>query len=517
MRLLAHAAVTGCALGLLLLATAAATSPRRGQFTILHTNDWHGHALPAPARDGSPAMGGVVAVHAAFQRVKAQVGAENVLTLDAGDLLTGAPGVELLENGVLGATFMRAWSAVGYDAWTVGNHDFDAGVENLLGLLALAKPPCLVANLERVQDGKPFLPVASTQTFQRGGLRVGVMGLTTADLARLTNAKTRAAMRARPLLDAARPLAQALRERCDVVVAVSHGGVDADRALARELPLLDVIVGGHSHTRMTSPVVEGRTLVVQAGAHAREYGRLDLVVEGGKVVRHNWALLPAVADGAVAPPEMAEPLARIQAHVEGMRKEVLGETTHPLGSGDYHGESPVGSFVADAVRDATRAEVGVMNAGGIRSDLPAGKVSLAHVVNMLPADDQLVVMRLTGSQLVAVCRHNAQSAVTRDHGALQFSGLQYRWRLTGVDGKTSVAVGEVVVAGKPVDLGKTYAVGTTRFIATEQPVKYLGMTPATVEPTGASVRGAVVSSLRKGPVSPPPPGRVVQEPAPGPR
>jgi len=189
---------------------------------------------------------------------------------------------------------------------------------------------------------------------------------------------------------------------------------------------------------------------------------------------------------------------------------VLGETTHALKRGDYYREHDCGSFVADAIRLATKADVAFINSGGVRSEFPQGKITRAHLLEVLPFDDELGTFEASGAELEAICRHNALAAITRDHGILQVSGLRYRYRRTA-GGKPEIL--SVEVGGKPVEREKKYLCATNRFLLFEQAEKYFGAAPAGRKKLETKIQDAVAAAFKNGPVERPDRGRIREEKA----
>ncbi|HVY61128.1 MAG TPA: 5'-nucleotidase C-terminal domain-containing protein, partial [Planctomycetota bacterium] len=350
--------------------------------------------------------------------------------------------------------------------------------------------------------------------FEKGGLKVGVIGLVTDDLPRLASAETLAGLKILSLEEAARPLAEKLKKECDLVVVLAHEGHEEDRKLARAVPQIDVIVGGHDHKRLTTPETEGNCLILDAGCNGREYGRLDLVVDAGKVVSWKGGLHPAEAEGVTANALMAEPLARIEKRIDELEHEVLGETTRALSRGNYYQETACGSFVAEALKEAAKVDVGLMNSGGIRSDFPKGKVTRADLLKVMPNDSKIRAFEVTGAELEAICLFNANAAIKQDHGVLQVAGLRYRWKRekTDPEGRTMTArLLKLEVGGKPLDPAKTYTCASGEFIVDAQAVKYFGFAPKKVWSVEPTIHEALVAAFKRGPIEQPDRGRMWEE------
>jgi 2',3'-cyclic-nucleotide 2'-phosphodiesterase (5'-nucleotidase family) len=492
----------------------APARPEKAVLTILHTNDWHGNAFAERRgrKDTNALTGGVVACAAAVAKIRAErPGA--VLVLDGGDLVSGHPAASFVDDGVTGAAFVKLWAMIGFDAWVVGNHDLDHGQQNLRTLIGLVKPQALSANVQKADGSGPAVPTLPYKVFEAAGLKVGVVGLTTGDLPRLLPAAALAGVKVVEPAEAARPIVAELRPKVDVLLALTHLGVEADLALAKAVPGFDAIVGGHSHTRLDKEKIEGTTVIVQAGARGRELGRLDLTVEHGKVSGHEYRLLPLPLDEAAAPKEVVEASKKLEARVAELDAEVLGETTHALKRGNYYGPTDAGSFIADAIRAAAGTDVGFINSGGVRAEFPQGKVTRATLLAVMPFDDELSTFEASAKDLWTICRTNATAAALGNkggHGILQVSGLRYRWRR---EGKKAV-VTSVEVGGKPVpehDESAKFTCGTNEFLAFEQAAKYFGFEPASRKKLTTTLQAALVAAFKNGPVELPDHGRIREE------
>ena len=241
-------------------------------FCILHTNDMHSELIPhSPAVDyrpeeESPAIGGFARLATAVNEIrenKIKEG-EPVLLFDAGDFLGGAAFAWLALNGY--AAELTLMQRMGYDAVAIGNHEYDYGADVLAQYLLQAGYPeahqktlVLASNTE----APPEHPLAASSLYRKtgmfeleNGLKVGVFGLIGKDAIQLLGETGNV-----QFLDQHEAARQAVdeleRQGADVIVAISHSGVEEDRELAREVPGIDVIVGGHCHTALDKPVLQG--------------------------------------------------------------------------------------------------------------------------------------------------------------------------------------------------------------------------------------------------------------------
>ena len=217
---------------LLPLLACSSSPPRSGELSILHINDLHGRVHPERATwlDGDPAIGGLLRIDA---RVRWHREQGPVLFLDGGDQLSGTPEAELEPH-----TLAQLLGLMELDAWTVGNHEFDKGWEAAQDYIAQHPVPALSANLE----GPEFRGLAPSRVIERGGVRVGVIGGMTEGLPRVVGREALGPVRAGDLVEAVRAEALRLDPLTDLLVALTHNGVEDDRVLAREVPELMTIV-----------------------------------------------------------------------------------------------------------------------------------------------------------------------------------------------------------------------------------------------------------------------------------
>lgn len=475
--------------------------------TIFHTNDTHAgmFARPADWRDDGRPVGGIVALahHLAEQRRSAPAD----LLVDAGDFMTGNPVCNLREDGVPGAAIARLFNALDYDVGLVGNHEFDIGLADLQRLLPRFGHPVLAADI--VDDAGRAVFRDEPVVLERGGVRVGILGVSCAEMTEVVAPSRFPGLRMAPQAPLLRRQAAQLDPVTDLLVVLTHNGLDKDRELAAELAGagIDVIVGGHSHTRMRQPEVVEGILIVQAGSALTNLGRLDLRVEDDRIAGYDGRLVSLWADSLDASGELDGIAALVYGYEDQVRDQygrVLGTLATDLRRG--RGESALGDWLADVLREAAGADVGVINSGGIRRDLVAGPVTALHIHEVLPFANSLVTVRMSGRELAAVADWNAAAQVSGDHGILQVSGLAYAI-MTDQDGAPARA-GEVTVGGRPLDPEASYLVAMPDFVAMMAPV-YLGCPNPAATDTGRELSQVAAEAVqRAGTVAAPAGGRI---------
>jgi 5'-nucleotidase len=482
---------------------------------ILATCDQHGHV------DQAPRLGH----YFAEERAKAP---GRVVAVDGGDMFQGT----LVSNLHEGAAMVHALNALGYSAAAVGNHEFDFGPvgphstpvtpdENARGALMErmheAKFPMLSANVVDAKSGQLMTKAFTVVTVD--GVKLGIVGGTAEDTPRTTNPKNLIGLKVLPLAPAVGDAARAARKAgATVVIAVVHAGGNCPRAgeltdksppdvggcegdaesfrLARALAArkdggrVEAIFGGHTHQGVTA-VVDGIP-VLQAYDNGRAFSKLELEVDDkGKPTGHFVAHSPerVEANGAVDA-AVAAAVAADLAEVEQMKARKVGVTLPSVFRRAYRAESPLGNLVADEIRKATHADVGLTNGGGLRADLPPGELTYGALFEALPFDNRLATLTLTASALKQLLARN----FAHDKGILSVSGIRARARCEA----GAIAVELLRSDDKPIADATTLTIGTTDFLANGG--DDFGPTVATAAPSfpeSEPVRDVVAASLGK--------------------
>jgi 5'-nucleotidase/UDP-sugar diphosphatase len=460
--------------------------------TLFHTNDTHSYFLPRPAvwRDDGRLVGGVIPLAWHLEDQRQNVTAD--IFLDAGDFMTGNPVCNLEEDGTPGVAVARMMNLLGYDVGVIGNHEFDIGSENVEKLVRQFDFPMLAGDIVD-EKGRPVFrrePVI----LERGGLKIGVMGVSCDGMEDVVMPSRLGGFTMTGQAELARQLAADIDHKTDLIVLITHNGVDGDKELARQLEGsgIDIIVGGHSHTRLKQPELEGGILIVQAGSKMTNLGRLDLKVEDDRVVQYNGRLVDLWSDGTYANPELTKLVQGYEHKVMDEFGQQIGTAPHDLKKG--RGESNLGNWLADAMRTSAGADVAFVNSGGIRKAIKAGPVTALDIHEMLPFANALVTVELTDRQLATVIQANADGAVGGKHGILQVSGISYTFRKA--PGGETAEVEEILVGGAPLKAGGVYTVAMPDFVAMMAHV-YLNIEIPATEDVGITMAAAAVQAVRE--------------------
>ena len=418
--------------------------------TILHINDFHGWLLPPPSGPGKPEVGGLAHLAAEVKKERTLM----TLFLAGGDLMQGSN----LSNLNLGRPVIEALNLMGLDASAVGNHELDFGLDVLRARAVEARFPFLAANIK----GSDIWSASVVR--QVGPVRVALFGLTTTETPVATHPRNVAGLTFLQPDEVAKEMVAKLRSEADIVVLLSHLGFDEEEKLAAAVPGIDVIVGGHSHTRIETPVRVGDTLVLQAYEKGKCLGRLDLKLDGTRVVGHDYRLIPITPESG-SDEAVAELVEHYRRGLDQKLSERVGSATVEL-VGDVErvrsGETNLGDLIADIIRNASGADVAIMNGGGIRSSIPAGVVTVGAVYNVLQFDNYILSVSLSGREMRQALEVGVGRVEMRDGGFPQVSGLAFTFDRRAPAGQR---VRDVTVGGKPLEEGCQYVVATNDFLA----------------------------------------------------
>jgi 5'-nucleotidase len=299
-KFLTGTAVFGAALALPRALRLADVEAAQGEtiITILHTNDTHSQIDPLPANDRNAGMGGVARRATLVKKIRRAN--PNTLLVDAGDVFQGTP----YFNFFKGEVEYKAMSAIGYDVGTLGNHEFDNGVDALAAALKFADFDIVSANYD--VKGTPLETKVKPYVVKTvGGIRVGLFGLGISAVGLIAPANFKGVTYVDPII-AARDVVKTLREkeRCSFIVAMSHLGYSerprqgsvSDGVVASQVDGIDFIASGHTHTFMKQPVMQkqpcgAETMIFQVGKSGINLGRVDFTFRSGKVVAKRGGLV----------------------------------------------------------------------------------------------------------------------------------------------------------------------------------------------------------------------------------
>jgi 5'-nucleotidase len=456
------------------------------QLRILHTNDVHdrvesvtkyNNSCDAKGEADGKCFGGYARLATAARDARAQGG--NVVLLDAGDQFQGS----LFYTTYKGTLTAELMALAGYQAMTIGNHEFDDGPENLVRFIENSKIPVLSSNLMAGPGSPLHNKVKAYTVLEVGGQKIGIIGLTTEETPEissigpdLTFMKSEEALRI--------AVAKLKLEGINKIIVLGHDGSYRDLEIAKRVDGIDVIVGGHDHLLFSNtaknasypyPLVEHTpngdpVLIVQAYAYSRYLGDLNVTFDDdGKPVK--WQGEPITLDSSIK--QAPDILAAIEAKrgpVDAIRTTIVGDFSAPAdGSREScrSKECAMGDLVADAM--LTKAghgyQIAIQNGGGVRASIDAGQVDMGEVMTVLPFQNTLATFKLSGKDIVSSLEHGVSGVADGKGQFPQVAGLKFDLDLGAADG---ARVSNVMVvengSATPIDPDKLYGVVTNDFM-----------------------------------------------------
>jgi 2',3'-cyclic-nucleotide 2'-phosphodiesterase (5'-nucleotidase family) len=433
------------------------------QIRVLETTDFHGAILGgAKDRRSGRAYGGTTALAAWIEHERGE-NPEGTVLLDGGDIFQGT----MISNLQFGRPVVEQMDLLQYTAAAIGNHDFDWNADTLYHRVMGMRFAALGANIVERKSGRRPWWMRSDTTFARRGLRVSVLGLAYPGTPRVTLPANVAHLRFEDDSTTAAGIVPRLRKAgADVVLAVGHIPAETDSThkargdvarLARGVPGVDAWLGGHSHN-VVDDRIDGATVMI-AGANGQYLAVADLTVDPVEhaVVERRQKVMQLWADQY--PPDSAW-IARVQrwnAGVDPIASEVIGRCTGGLTR--HRPEASIGDFICEAMKFASGADIAMQNPGGMRADLPAGEVTRGAIYQVMPFDNTIVTLEMTGADVKVALEQGL-----RGDRVTQVAGIRYAFDSSRPPMQRLTAI--TLADGSPLDDAKTYRVAVNNFMAT---------------------------------------------------
>ena len=444
-------------------AAQAADEGGRIRLTVFHTNDIHGWILSRPDSKTKKPVGGMATAAQLVKDFRAT--GQPMLLVDDGDFFQGTP-----EGSIpRGKSMVELFNAMGYDAVTLGNHEFDYGLDVVKALTAEIRAPVVDSNILNAATGLPVDFVKPYVIKDFGKFKVGIFGILTSRMGALSFEKNIAGLRFVDEIAAARQAVAELRRRgADVVILLSHVGWEkptdppftGDQDIAAAVPGIDLIVGGHSHTPLPVPFREptNGTLIVQNGGYLTTIGRAVLEIDPArkKVVSAAGELVRLLPETIGQDEETLKIVRRYEEEV-GRQLEVVVSSSSAGLFRSRDSESGMGDWLTDCTRKWAKTDIAFQNAGGIRADIVPGPVSLRNIFEIMPFDNLLATIYMKGGSL----RRLLDQAVAKSPGSLQVSGLSFRYDREASEGSRAT---DIAVGGLPLADDQVYSVSAPDFV-----------------------------------------------------
>ncbi|GJL59907.1 MAG: multifunctional 2',3'-cyclic-nucleotide 2'-phosphodiesterase/5'-nucleotidase/3'-nucleotidase [Nitrospirales bacterium] len=446
------------------------------EFTLVHTNDFHGRYDPievAPdnmtAQTGGSGerasgftrtgrVGGFACQATLLRQLREARGDENELTVHAGDTFSD----DLLGNLAKGEAMIRLMNLLGYDFLALGNHDFDYGLDRTRELAALAEFPMLAANVMLRETGESVFG-QPWRVVILGSVKVGFLALGYHNTGHTTNPKNIQPLSFSSGIDATRRYLPELREQSDVVVVVSHQGMAVDRKLAREVKGIDIILSGHSHNWTEPPKKIGDTWLVEAFSNGVLVNELRVRMNDKQVAGVAQTLHVLWNDQCQPAPDVVALIDKQREPHRQQLEAVLAMAEENIGR-QYKAASPFDQMVGEMLRQETGADVALLPGVGYGITLRAGPVTRETLYALLPHPSKLVTLELSGAQILKILEQSATNQKPADPldmvgGLIQTSGMGWTVDYRRTSGNR---IRDVTVNGKPLVAGVFYRVAMHR-------------------------------------------------------
>ncbi|NIZ07898.1 bifunctional UDP-sugar hydrolase/5'-nucleotidase [Pseudooceanicola sp. HF7] len=463
------------------LALTASAAMADYSLTILHTNDFHSRFEPVSKYDSTcgaednaegKCFGGSARLVTAIAEARDR--AENSILVDGGDQFQGT----LFYTYYKGKLAAEMMNKEGYDAMTVGNHEFDDGPEVLRGFMDAVGFPVLMSNAD--VSGEPMLAdaIQKSTILEVGGEKIGLIGLTTEDTPEISSPGPN--VKFTDSITAVQGEVDKLTaEGVTKIVVLSHSGYGVDQAVASGTTGVDVIVGGHTNTLLGDmegaegpyPTMVNGVAIVSAYAYGKFLGELNVTFDDeGNILEAAGA--PIIMDAAVTEDSATlDRIAEAAAPLDEIRNKVIGETAEAI-DGERTScramECSMGNLVTDAMLDRVADQgvtLAITNGGGLRASIDAGEVTMGEVYTVLPFQNTLATFEVTGATMIEALE-NGVSQVEDGGGRFpQVGGMSFTFDLSQEVGSR---VSDVMVADgegwAPIDPEATYLVVSNNFV-----------------------------------------------------
>ncbi len=366
--------------------------------TVLHTNDIHSQ-LEQFARQAT-----------IIKQIKQENYQEPILTIDCGDIISGS----IYGSFFNGKVEAECLNAIGYDYITLGNHEFDNGSIGLEPLLNNIDAQVITSNINFNKHDKLTKFVEKQKIIpdlikEVSGVTMGFIGLTTLEIKAIANPDS-TTMVIDPFMMMAEKIKVLKAKKAELIIVISHLGYDIDCQLANQFIDIDVILGGHTHTKLEKPKLIEQSknqncLICQAGADGKYVGALTIYYEKGSKLRHKYKL---IASNQYQKDEQIEQvIAKYDQQINHKVNKLINKTTIKLeGTREVvrQHETNLGNLIADAFvfgakKIGYNVDFGLINSGGIRKSLLPGSILYRDIIEVLPFNKKLTIIEVTGEQL----------------------------------------------------------------------------------------------------------------------
>jgi 2',3'-cyclic-nucleotide 2'-phosphodiesterase (5'-nucleotidase family) len=463
---------------------------------LVHSNDTHGTFMPYTIMDGEKQrlIGGMEAAYHYLNEIRKS--SNEILLMDAGDIMTGTLATQMEYKGVLGGVMIEFMNLLGYDVWCYGNHAFDKGQENAKGLERLADFPTVLTNIVYKEDGRLFADKPYV-ILKKAGLKIGVIGVMEETFLIEVDKSQTVGLDVLPIVSTLNSYIPELDKKTDLIIVLAQARYDAGKQIAEAVPGVDVVL--LADNRFGFEEING-VLVKSALGSLRTLGSLIITVQNDRIIDFKEELVWLWADMEMNPsPEISALIAKIQSSIKEEYNREIGicdvdktREPHPV-------ESVLGNWITDAMRWKTGVQIAFQNSGGIRADIESGPITIADIYELSPFNNVLIVFELTGQQIKEVL----ECDIERGWDRLQVSGITYQYyeKDNKPEGERVLYVevdGDVIVdKGALLLPDKVYSIASNDYVVGQAKDKYFGFPVLESRDTGFPLNQVLIEWLEK--------------------
>lgn len=409
----------------------------------------------------------------------------NTFWFDAGDFSHGTPRMTLssLDN------LVDTLNSTHLNAIVTGNHDYNLAMEHLYELSKRLNAFMLSANTVDRETRYPVLlpytvysvdldqndfisKTGNSNDSRLDNIKIGVFGLSTPETAYKTNPNNVKEVEFLNPIETAKNMVKLLRNSCDIVIALTHLGLDdssefTSRRLAEEVTGMDLIIDGHSHTELPEGLLVNDTLIVQTGAHGKYLGKAVITLDNKTIEKIKTVLIKEEqVNEYIKNPDIyiEDKLNAIDKETESQLSKVIAYIDREL-SGDRlalrRKECELGDIVADAFRWRTRADIAVVNGGTLRTGLPKGDITYGNIISIVPFGNSIQVAEVKGSTIREMLEHSVSGYPESFGGFLDISGMKFSFV---PDSPIGNRIRDIEIKGEPIDEDKIYTICSLDFL-----------------------------------------------------
>lgn len=430
------------------------------EITILTINDYHGSLAPAGSNVGAAKLVDAIKTEKAKNP-------EGTIIVSAGDNYQGSA----MSNMLFGEPVSEVFKEMGLELSAVGNHEFDWGIDKITKWAEDGELTFVVTNIydirtnELVDWAEPFVII------EKMGIKVGFIGLATPETTYKTLKANVVNYEFRDPMEVITEWVPKVKDAgADIIIALTHlgsfqdkeGNITGEAATISEVDGVDAVISGHTHQRV-SGLVNGKPLV-QAYKNGRSIGKITFVFDENNKLVSAEPFLDNIYKRPDTLKDDANTLAIYMKYEEELGPvlgKVLGKTTVDLDHDRWAGAFLLGEWVCDIMRDKAGVQIAMTNGGGLRTNIPAGEITAGILYEVMPFDNTLYTMKLSGADIKANIEHGIMN---EDIGWIQISGVKVTYNPDAEAGNRITSM--VLEDGTPIEVDNYYTVVTNDFMFT---------------------------------------------------